>query len=405
MIACASDLSRHDRMLDMTGGDTAALTEIRTALDSIAAQDTPDLGSALVLASHRDHLIKRNDNTPAELPAVWATLGQVLRAEGLAMSITDTARRAEALARVATALADSGHHERAIVIAGQAADGARTLGSSWSGSHILAQAGVALARIGAYEQAEAIATAVMSARAKAEALADISATMARAGEAGQAERVALAIDDPEEQARALARISAVLAGSGARDQAIATMRKAQAAIRVVDDASKREEVLARVAAIAEDAGLHEQAQAAAETIIGGTAQRAKSLSHASMVLAKAGASRQAVEVARSALREARSQPERDAALLMNLAARWEESGDHKRAESDYRRAEAAVSSKWGIDPVSAGRTLADIAAALTAAGDHEEAVATAQEVLSLVPSAMRARSALESGGTRPDRQW
>ena len=65
MIACASDLARHDRMLDLTGGDAAALAEIRTALDLIAAQDAPDLASALVLACHRDQLTDRNTNIPA----------------------------------------------------------------------------------------------------------------------------------------------------------------------------------------------------------------------------------------------------------------------------------------------------------------------------------------------------
>ena len=37
MVACAGDTARHDRMLDMTGGDGAALAKIRTALDLIAA--------------------------------------------------------------------------------------------------------------------------------------------------------------------------------------------------------------------------------------------------------------------------------------------------------------------------------------------------------------------------------
>ena len=104
-------MARHDRMLDLTGGDTAALAETRTALDIIAAQDTPDLASALCLAYHRDQLTDRNANIPTSLPAVWATLGQVSRAEALATSITDPVLQAAALVGVAGALAAAGQHE------------------------------------------------------------------------------------------------------------------------------------------------------------------------------------------------------------------------------------------------------------------------------------------------------
>ena len=55
---------------------------------------SPDLASALALACHRDHLTDRNANIPVDLPAVWATLGQLTRAEALAPSITYPARQA-----------------------------------------------------------------------------------------------------------------------------------------------------------------------------------------------------------------------------------------------------------------------------------------------------------------------
>ena len=78
-------------MLDLTGGDAAALAEVRAALDRIAAQDDPDLASALALACHRDQLTDRNSHIPVALPAVWAALGQPTRAEALATSITEPA--------------------------------------------------------------------------------------------------------------------------------------------------------------------------------------------------------------------------------------------------------------------------------------------------------------------------
>ena len=117
LVACATDTARHDRMLDITGGDTAALNEITAALDLIAAQDDPDLTAALRLARHRDQLTDRNTHIPRGLPAVWATLGQPARAEALARSITDPYGQAEALAAVAGALAGAGQYERAGAVA------------------------------------------------------------------------------------------------------------------------------------------------------------------------------------------------------------------------------------------------------------------------------------------------
>jgi len=62
VVAAATDTARHDRMLDLSGGDAAALTQTRTALELIAAQQTPDLGGALRLVYHRDQLTDRNTN-------------------------------------------------------------------------------------------------------------------------------------------------------------------------------------------------------------------------------------------------------------------------------------------------------------------------------------------------------
>ena len=105
LAACATDTARHERMLDITGGDAAALNEVTITLDLLSAQDNPDLTSALRLARHRDYLAHRNANIPTQLPAVWATLGQHIRAEALARSITNLGERARALAVVAGALA------------------------------------------------------------------------------------------------------------------------------------------------------------------------------------------------------------------------------------------------------------------------------------------------------------
>src|SRR5262249_20928580 len=167
MITCAGDPTRHDRMLDMTGGDAAALAEVRTALDVIAAQDMPDLASALRLAYHRDQLTERNTNIPVSLPAIWATLGQVTRAEALATSFTDPGRQAQALVRVAGALAQAGEQQQAEALA-------RSITDPGLQAHALAQVAGALAQAGQQQQAEALARSITDPGLQAHALAQVA---------------------------------------------------------------------------------------------------------------------------------------------------------------------------------------------------------------------------------------
>jgi len=178
MITLARDVARHDRMLDLVGGDGAALAEIRTALDLIAIQDVPDLASALCMACHRDLLTERNTSIPTGLPAIWATLHQYTRAEALATSITDPDRQAEALARVAGPLAETGQ----------------------------------------YEQAEAVARSITSPGLQAAALARIVEALARTGQYERAEQIAHSITNPDRQAGALARAAGALAGTGQHER-------------------------------------------------------------------------------------------------------------------------------------------------------------------------------------------
>ncbi|MBM0203482.1 hypothetical protein JNW90_10425 [Micromonospora sp. STR1s_5] len=147
MIACAVDPHRHDRMLDITGGDTAALAEITTTQDAILAQPDPDLLVMARLAVHRDNLAGRNATIPTGLPAVWASLGQPVRAEALARSIDQPGRQALALADLATTVARDGDVERAGVLA----DRAEALIHSVADPHRRVQVWIALA--GAVAQA------------------------------------------------------------------------------------------------------------------------------------------------------------------------------------------------------------------------------------------------------------
>ncbi|MHC3468347.1 hypothetical protein ACYF6T_06510 [Streptomyces sp. 7R007] len=117
MVACALDAPRHERMLDVTGGDAAALDEIRAAQEALVERGgQADLTTALRLAMHRDELAGRSARIAHAVAAAWAVLGQVNRAQALAYSKADPEDRAEALMAVAGRLAAAGETERALVL-------------------------------------------------------------------------------------------------------------------------------------------------------------------------------------------------------------------------------------------------------------------------------------------------
>ncbi|TDQ00689.1 hypothetical protein [Labedaea rhizosphaerae] len=109
MLGCGTDTARHDRMLDLTGGDSVALAEIAAASDAFTALDPPDLVAVSRLAVHYDSLSRRNADIPPELAVVWAAVGHTVRAENLADSMTDPADRVLALVQIARQ-AHTSHH-------------------------------------------------------------------------------------------------------------------------------------------------------------------------------------------------------------------------------------------------------------------------------------------------------
>jgi hypothetical protein len=396
MVECACDPVRHDRMLDLSGGDEAALREVRTALDRIAAQDEPDLGSALALACHRDYLVRRNGNVPTGLPAVWARLGQTVRARALAGSITDPEARALALMEIATALVDAGRLQQAWEVFG-AAESARTNGlTSWEVSQARVNFANALSKTGHYEQATE-AVAALEGPGKDQAAGTLAEAMARAGDLERAEETASAITDDQKKAAILARIAAAAASDGDQGRASALARQARAAAEAVTGdaderkyASAKEEALAAAAAILDDAGAREQATEVAKGLIGGYISPGN-VAGAAEALADAGAHGQAVIFAYEALRGARLAPQRDAARLRKYAAERAASGEREKAADAYARAEEAAASPWGLDVVSAGGTLRTVARVLAREGRHDQAAATAQEALDLISTLPNSR--------------
>ncbi|MCO5968212.1 S1 family peptidase [Actinoallomurus soli] len=83
LCALATDRARQDLLLRRTGSHYVSLTELNTALNLLVRQSRPDLLTAALLAEDRSRISERG-TVPPDLPALYARLGQVARAQTLA---------------------------------------------------------------------------------------------------------------------------------------------------------------------------------------------------------------------------------------------------------------------------------------------------------------------------------
>ena len=278
----AADAARHERMLELTGGDALALDETAAAQAAVLARQPPDLVTAAVLALRRAELTRRNTVVPVGLAAVWAALGNTPRAEALACTAAGAARRGAALADAAQAAATIGHlvdaealldaitdgarRERAVaavvteaaridlahaarltsrlpagplrdsadlvVAAAWAADGpARAtdalvgLEERWAG-RARPELAMALARAGHPAEAEALLAGAGRRGVPPPALARLAAALAAAGARTAAERVAARIRSPLVRARAYADVIAAAGDAGTVTRLLGELRGA-----------------------------------------------------------------------------------------------------------------------------------------------------------------------------------
>ncbi|CAL9433279.1 hypothetical protein SUDANB95_02079 [Actinosynnema sp. ALI-1.44] len=256
LTALATDRVRHDRMLDVSGGDAAALVEVTTCQDLLLAAPGTDLLALARLSVHHHELQTRNSHIPTELPAVWAVLGHTARAEALARGVTDPHHQELALELLADAVAaagDAGHAEQIVRGLPDVSQRARAL------------ARVA-ARLGATEHARSLA-------GKADVLLHtitrwyehtatlivLTGTFSALGEHDHAVRLARAIHDDHEQARVLTTLARAAAVAGDRRGARRLAADAeQVAHRTTDD-ELRATLLAGLVGAAVRTGDHERA--------------------------------------------------------------------------------------------------------------------------------------------------
>ncbi|MFB6784604.1 hypothetical protein ACFCX0_46985 [Streptomyces sp. NPDC056352] len=239
MVELALDKARHDRLLEVSGADNAALTEIAAAQDAILDQEQPDLHAMTLLALRRDQLAQRNLDIPTSLPAVWALLGRPLRAEALARSIPRAYDRARALASLSEALRERGTGTAAL---GHGEGDTRPDTEGFLSADETA------------EEAEAVARSLTDPNWRSRALADVAAAYARAGNnsradalANEAATAARAENSPYVQASSLTEVAETMTGADRTDLAEDIIRDAVAVAKNEADDDLRELVLAEAA--------------------------------------------------------------------------------------------------------------------------------------------------------------
>ena len=161
-VDCATDLARHDRMLDLSGGDTAALAEITDIQNAILAEPEPNLRALARLAYHRSLIAKRNRNIPVELAALWVRLGRPDRAEQLARAIPDSEHQIRALTAMAAELAKVGELGRGRELAEAAERVAGGVVDPVFRARVIATLATAAARAGDYNHARMLVAAVLT---------------------------------------------------------------------------------------------------------------------------------------------------------------------------------------------------------------------------------------------------
>jgi hypothetical protein len=229
--ALATDRARHNRMLDVTGGDSLGFAELSTATSLLSRDPAPDLCTLLLVALAHDELVDRNRHLPVALPAVWAALGQPTRALALANGIVDLSQRAQALCQLASVLATGGSTELAADFAVAAEAAADDIADPYRRGLSLSSVAVTLVGAGFHDQAERLARQV-SPFDHGRALTSVAVAFASAGRCDRAAQVIGEFIDPRDRVRLIGSVVTALAVAGFCAQAEQLAGKLSAADRV-----------------------------------------------------------------------------------------------------------------------------------------------------------------------------
>jgi hypothetical protein len=314
-------------------------------------------GEAQALARH---VTTRNLPWSLEGWLIWLTealaaCGEHDRAEELARQITDLGWRADALARLLSAVTEDGDHDRAARLAGEA---------------------------------ETLIGHITDLRYRAEPVASLVKAVAVSGDhdratrmANRAETLIGQITSPESQAMAVTHLAGAVAASGDQDRATRLADKAEALVRQTHF-SGRAEPVTRLVAAAVAIGDHDRAARLIAEAAGLARQRtspefqARPMAELAAVAATAGDYEAATRLAdeAEALIGQITYPSSREEALVQLAEAAVAAGDHDRAEALAGRM---------TRPREQADTLARLAAAAASAGDHPRAIRLASQAETL----------------------
>ncbi|GIF75750.1 hypothetical protein [Asanoa siamensis] len=245
MLACGTDRGRHDRMLDLTGGDAMALAEVRTVQNLFLAHEEPNVASLAVLSVRRGELEGRNAYMPTGLPAAWAAIGLVTRAEQLARSISRPEWRAEAFVGICRVLQDRGHQDL-IALAQEAARAADDITLPDSIPSLAA----AIAKFGLDDWADRVVREIADPLERARGFAKLAEAAAERGDHQQARRLAeeaetLARNDEDLEDRTvlLIAVARTVFALGDKERAASLTTEVAEAARGIDDPATRARTL------------------------------------------------------------------------------------------------------------------------------------------------------------------
>jgi hypothetical protein len=183
LLRFATNTARQDRMLARDHNDSAALAEIASACRTVQAAAPAALAELGVLAVAEWRLQTRNSKIPADLPGVWATLGDHDGGEQAALAFTDPDLQRRALIGVATAVGetDPQHARRLLILAEH---GARSIADPYVRVQVLSEIAAAVCTIDPehadelFAEAERWARAIKNLHVQAVALANIATAVA-----------------------------------------------------------------------------------------------------------------------------------------------------------------------------------------------------------------------------------